>query len=87
MTVAVALAAFNLVGVADEVAFVPLMVEIEGGSYPIGTVDELANTRPGHPVMPGPLLIDTFPARQSAGPLRQCGYGCHSSSWERSQLL
>ncbi len=36
------------------------MVAIEGGSYPIGTVDGPASTRPSHRVRLAPFLIDAY---------------------------
>jgi iron(II)-dependent oxidoreductase len=57
MAVAVALAAFNSVGVAAEA---PPMEEIEGGSYPIGSPDGRASARPRHRVTLDPFLIDAY---------------------------
>ncbi len=57
MAVAVALAAFNSVGVAAEA---PPMEEIEGGSYPIGSPDGRASAKPRHRVTLDPFLIDAY---------------------------
>ena len=57
IAVAVALAAFNSVGVADEA---PSMEEIEGGSYPIGSPDGRASDRPRHGVTLDAFLIDAY---------------------------
>ena len=36
------------------------MVEIEGGSYPIGSADGRESARPGHRVRREPFLIDAY---------------------------
>ena len=47
------------VAIAERPLEVP-MVAIEGGSYPIGSADASASTRPLHRVMLDPFLIDVY---------------------------
>ena len=60
MAVAVAFAAFSSAGAAEEVPLGPSMVPIEGGSYPIGSADGFASTRPAHSVTLDSFLIDVY---------------------------
>ena len=56
----VVFATFSSVSVAGEVPYEPSMVLIEGGSYPIGSVDGPASIRPPHRVALDPFLIDVY---------------------------
>ncbi len=58
VAVTVVFATFSSVCTAGEVPDEPSMVLIEGGSYPIGSVDGSASTRPPHRVTLDPFLID-----------------------------
>ncbi len=60
VAVTVVFATFSTVCSAGEVAFETSMVLIEGGSYPIGSADGLASTRPPHRVALDPFLIDVY---------------------------
>ncbi len=53
-------AAFAISVSAGAAAQAPAMVEIEGGSYPIGSADGRESARPGHTVRLEPFLIDAF---------------------------
>ena len=57
VAVMVVFATFSSVSAAGEV---PLMVLIESGSYPIGSADGPASTRPPHSVTLDPFLIDVY---------------------------
>ncbi len=65
MTVAVALAAFNSVGVAAEA---PPMEEIEGGSYPIGSTDGHASAHNATTTGSTPRLRRTFRCSNDSRP-------------------
>jgi iron(II)-dependent oxidoreductase len=54
----VVFATFSPVCAAGEVPYEPSMVLIEGGGYPIGSLDGPASTRPPHRVALDPFLID-----------------------------
>ncbi len=58
VAVTVAFATFSPVCAAGEVPYEPSMVLIDGGSYPIGSVDGSASTRPAHRVTLDPFLVD-----------------------------
>ncbi len=58
VAITVVFATFSSVCAAGEVPYEPSMVLIEGGSYPIGSADGPASTRPPHRVTLDPFLID-----------------------------
>ncbi|MFQ5572525.1 MAG: formylglycine-generating enzyme family protein, partial [Rhodothermales bacterium] len=60
VAVTVAFATFFSVCAAGEAPYEPSMVLIEGGSYPIGSIDGSASTRPPHRVTLDPFLIDVY---------------------------
>ncbi len=60
VAVMVVFATFSSVCVAGEAPDKPSMVLIEGGSYPIGSADGPASTRPPHRVTLDPFLIDVY---------------------------
>jgi iron(II)-dependent oxidoreductase len=60
VAVTVVFATFSSVCAAGEVPYEPSMVLIEGGSYPIGSADGPASTRPPHRVTLDPFLVDVY---------------------------
>ncbi len=60
VAVMVVFATFSSVCAAGEVPIETSMVLIEGGSYPIGSADGSASTRPPHRVTLDPFLIDIY---------------------------
>ena len=60
VAITVVFATFSSVCAAGEVPYEPSMVLIEGGSYPIGSADGPASTRPPHRVTLDPFLVDVY---------------------------
>ena len=63
---AAALAISISAGAAAQAPLEPAMVEIEGGSYPIGSADGRESARPGHGVTLAPFLIDAYEVTNAA---------------------
>ncbi len=59
-SIAVALALSVSAGAAAQAELEPQMVEIEGGTYPIGSPNGRASARPRHAVTLEPFLIDAY---------------------------
>ena len=60
LTALAAALAISISAGAAQAPLEPAMVEIEGGSYPIGSADGRESARPGHRVTLAPFLIDAY---------------------------